>query len=159
VSLALTWPPGFVYSEFSCAGASATSFPLSKHTGGGDTAPAFSGLRVNLQFLWEVTLPSSPVVFLPPSLLQALLLLVAGRVLPLLLAGVFVYSSVRACPSPSLRCVFFVVVYYSVSLFSLGGGRSVQGAMLWPSVFCGSTVCHLAHLVFCIFPSGLGAGI
>jgi hypothetical protein len=29
--------------------ATATSFPLSKHTGGGDTAPTFSGLRVCLQ--------------------------------------------------------------------------------------------------------------
>jgi hypothetical protein len=32
---------------------------------------------------------------------------------------------------PSLLHVFFVVIaYYSVSLFSLGGGRSVHGAML-----------------------------
>jgi hypothetical protein len=37
--------------------ATAKSFPLSKHTGGGDTAPAFSGLCVYLQFLWEVGLP------------------------------------------------------------------------------------------------------
>jgi hypothetical protein len=35
----------------------ATSFPLSKHTGGGDTAPAFSGLRVCLQLTWEMGLP------------------------------------------------------------------------------------------------------
>jgi hypothetical protein len=41
----------FVYLEFSCARATATSFPLSKHTGGGDTAPAFLGLRVYLQFI------------------------------------------------------------------------------------------------------------
>jgi hypothetical protein len=39
------------------------SFPLSKHTGGGDTAPAFSGQCVYLQFMWEVGLPSSPVEF------------------------------------------------------------------------------------------------
>jgi hypothetical protein len=56
-------PAGFVYSEFSCAGASATSFPFSKYTGGGDTAPAFSGLRVCLQLTWEVGLPPSPVEF------------------------------------------------------------------------------------------------
>jgi hypothetical protein len=43
--------------------ATATSFPLSKHTGGGDTAPAFSGLRVYLQLMWEVGLPPSPVEF------------------------------------------------------------------------------------------------
>jgi hypothetical protein len=30
--------------------ASAANFPLSKHTGGGDTAPAFSGRNVYLQF-------------------------------------------------------------------------------------------------------------
>jgi hypothetical protein len=46
--------------------ATATSFPLSKHTGGGDTAPAFSGLCVYLQFTWEVGLPPPPVEF-PPS--------------------------------------------------------------------------------------------
>jgi hypothetical protein len=55
---------------------------------------------------------------------------------------------------PSLLCVFFVVVCYLVffpSLFSLGGGQSVQGPMLiWLRVVCGSTVCHLAHLVVCI---------
>jgi hypothetical protein len=43
--------------------ATTTSFPLSKHTGGGDTAPAFSGLRVYLQLTWEVGLPPSPVEF------------------------------------------------------------------------------------------------
>jgi hypothetical protein len=39
----------------------ATSFPLSKHTGGGDTAPAFSSQHIYLQFTWEVGLPPSPV--------------------------------------------------------------------------------------------------
>jgi hypothetical protein len=63
---------------------------------------------------------------------------------------------------PSLLRVFFVVIaYYSVFfLFYLGGGQSVQGAMLiWPRVVCGSTVCCLAHLVVCVFPSRLGAGV
>jgi hypothetical protein len=58
---------------------------------------------------------------------------------PLLLpspAGLFIYSSMRDFPSPtfstqgtppSLLCIFFVIAYYSVSLFSLGGGWSVQG--------------------------------
>jgi hypothetical protein len=36
--------------------ATATSFPLSKHTGGGDPAPAFSGLHVYLLFTLEVCL-------------------------------------------------------------------------------------------------------
>jgi hypothetical protein len=56
-------PTGFVYSEFSCVEAAATSFPLSKHTGGGDTAPTFSGLHVCLQLTWKVGLPPSPVEF------------------------------------------------------------------------------------------------
>jgi hypothetical protein len=63
VSLALTWPHRLFYSEFSCALAAATSFPLSKHTGGGDTAPTFSGLHVYLQLTREVGLPPSPVQF------------------------------------------------------------------------------------------------
>jgi hypothetical protein len=43
--------------------AAATSFSLSKHAGGGDTAPAYSGLRVCLQLTWEVGLPPSSVEF------------------------------------------------------------------------------------------------
>jgi hypothetical protein len=38
------------------------AFPFPS-TGKGDTAPAFSGLRVYLQFMWEVGLPSSPLEF------------------------------------------------------------------------------------------------
>jgi hypothetical protein len=61
---------------------------------------------------------------------------------------------------PSLLSVFSVVIaYYSVSLFSPGGGQSVQGSMLiWPRVVCVSTAYRLAHLVVCIFPSHLGTG-
>jgi hypothetical protein len=60
---------------------------------------------------------------------------------------------------PSLLHVFIVLIaYYSVSLFPLGGGRSVQGAMLiWPRDVCGSTANRLDHLVG-IFPSCLGMG-
>jgi hypothetical protein len=63
------------------------------------------------------------------------------------------------CTPPSLQHVLIVLIaYYSVSLFSPGGGWSVQGAMLfWPSVVCGSTAYCLAHLV-CVFPSHLGVG-
>jgi hypothetical protein len=91
------------------------------------------------------------------------------EVLPLLpsLAGLFIYSSVRDCPSPpsvvrTPRLLFYVsflvvVVYYSVCflfLFFLGGGQSVQGTMLiWPRIVCKSTTCHLAHLVVCISPA------
>jgi hypothetical protein len=80
----------------------------------------------------------------------------------------FIYSSGKDSPCPlfgvqfappSLQCVFIVLIaYYSVSLFSPCGGRSVQGAMLfWPRVVCGSTTYCLAHLVR-VFPSCLGMG-
>jgi hypothetical protein len=79
------------------------------------------------------------------------------------------YSSVRDFPPPPLwhsecsalfaTCLFCYCLY-SVSLFSLGGGRSVQGAMLiWPRIDCGSTVCCLAHLVVHVISSGLGTGV
>jgi hypothetical protein len=100
-------------------------------------------------------------------LLQAFPLLVAGCTLLLLLSpsglwGIFLSPVFGAQGTlPSLLRVFFVIIaYYSVSLFSLGGGRCVQGAMLiWPKIVCGNTAYRLAHLVVCIFPSRLGASI
>jgi hypothetical protein len=45
------------------------------------------------------------------------------------------------CPTLFPYVFIVLIAYYSVSLFSPGGGRSVQGAMLlWPRVVCGSTV-------------------
>jgi hypothetical protein len=111
--------------------------------------------------------PLSCGVFLPPPLLQAFPLLVAGHV-PLLLPspasllwGIPLPLFGAQGAPPSLLHVFFVVIaYYSVSLFSLGGGWSVQGAMLiWPRVVYCSTMYRLAHLVIRIFPSPLGAGV
>jgi hypothetical protein len=59
-----------------------------------------------------------------------------------------------------LSYMSFVVIPYYSGFFPLSGGQFVQGAMLiWPRVVCGSTTCGLAHLVVCIFPSGLGAGV
>jgi hypothetical protein len=154
--------------------ATATSCPLSKHTREGDIARAFSGHCVYLQFMWEVGSGPSSLsywVFLPLPILQAFPLLVAVCVRHSCLlwpASLFTVQW-RIAPSqlfgtqstlPSLLCVFFVIAYFSVSLFSLGKGRSVLGAMLiWPRVFCGSTACCLAHLGICIFPSHLGAGV
>jgi hypothetical protein len=64
VSLTLPWPCRLcLLRVLLSATATATSFPLSKHTLGGDTAPAFSGLRVYLQFTCEVGLLPSPVEF------------------------------------------------------------------------------------------------
>jgi hypothetical protein len=65
------------------------------------------------------------------------------------LPGSFIYSSGKdsltpifgaQCAPPSFPRVFIVLIAYeSVSLFSPGGGQSVQEAMLlWPRVVCGS---------------------
>jgi hypothetical protein len=114
--------------------ATAISFPLSKHTGGGDTAPAFSGLHVYLQLTWDVGLPHSPVeFFLLPPLLQAFLLLVAGHVPPLLPSLASLLWGISTSPlfgtqgaPPSLLCVFFVVIaYYSVFFSFFPGWVSV----------------------------------
>jgi hypothetical protein len=111
-------------------------------------------------------------VFLLLPLLQAFPFWLLGRCLRsclLQLACLFTVPWGISCPllfstqgtlPSSLRVFFVVIAYYSVSLFSLGGGQSVQGAMLiWPRVVCGSTACCLAHLVVCVFPSCLGTAI
>jgi hypothetical protein len=55
------------------------AFPFPS-TGKGDTATAFSGLLVYLQFMWEVGHPPlSCAVLLPPLLSQAFLLLITGQ--------------------------------------------------------------------------------
>jgi hypothetical protein len=117
--------------------------------------------------------PLSCGVFLPLLLSQAFLFLVAeGAPAParasLARPGLFIYSSGKDSPTPlsaqapHLLCLFVfivLIVYYSVSLFSPGGGWSVQGAMLiWPRVVCGSTMYCLAHLVR-VFPNHLGVGV
>jgi hypothetical protein len=64
VNLALTWPRRLCLLRVPLGvTATATSFPLSKHPGGGDTALASSGLCVYLQFMWEVGLSPCPVEF------------------------------------------------------------------------------------------------
>jgi hypothetical protein len=111
----------------------ATSFPLSKHTGGSDTAPAFSGLRVYLQFTREVGLPHSPVEFsfhlhfykLSRSWLLAvghcscLLQPACGEGFPLP-----PFSTQGALPS-LLRVFFVVIAYYPVFFPFLPGWGSV----------------------------------
>jgi hypothetical protein len=113
-------------------------------------------------------------VFLPRLLLQAFPLLVAGHVLPLLLSlAQLVYLQLGeglslpplqclGCPALFATCLFFCycLLFRFFFLFSLGRGQFVQGAMLiWPRVVWGSTTCRLAHLVVCVFPSCLGAGV
>jgi hypothetical protein len=59
VSLALTWPRRLCLFRVLLCGS--LCYRLSPFQG--DTASALSGLRVYLQFMWEVGLPSSPVKF------------------------------------------------------------------------------------------------
>jgi hypothetical protein len=79
----------------------------------------------------------------------------------------FIYSSSGQCSSPTLwssgcpalfaTCLFFsaACLLFRFFFFSLGGGQSVQRAMLICSrVVCGSTACHLAHLVVCSSQAG-----
>jgi hypothetical protein len=112
-------------------------------------------LRPACSFTAHVGSGSSPLscgVFLPPPLLQAFLLLLAGCVLLLLPspARLVYLQFCEGFPSPHLwcsghptlfaMCLIVLIAYYSVSLFSLGGSWSVQGAVLiWPRVVCGST--------------------
>jgi hypothetical protein len=64
------------------------------------------------------------------------------------------------CPLYYMSFLLLLLIIHFFFSFSLGGGRSVQGAMLiWPRVVCGRTTCQLAHLVVRIFPSHLGTGI
>jgi hypothetical protein len=126
---------------------------------GGASAPASH--HVCLQLTWEVGLPSCPVEF--SSLCHSHKLsrswLLGARPCSHQslsgLSGLFIYSPGKdslppifgtQCTPPSFQCVFIVLIaYYSVSLFSLGGGQSVQGAMLfWPRVVCGSTTVLLS---------------
>jgi hypothetical protein len=148
-------PAGFVYLEFSCARATATRFPLSKHTGGGDTAPAFSGLRVYLQFPTPVEF-SSHCHFYKLSHSWLLGVCCCSCLLWLACEG-FPLPPSLALRAPYPLCyVSFLLLLLIIQCFFfpffLGGCQSVQGAMLiWPRVVCGSTMCRLAHLVVCVF--------
>jgi hypothetical protein len=85
---------------------------------------------------------------------------------PLWAPGLFIYSprkgslppvfSAQGTP-PSFQRVFIALIaYYSVSLFSPGGGQSVQGAMLlWPRLVCGGTAVPRSSPGLCLpKPSG-----
>jgi hypothetical protein len=62
------------------------------------------------------------------------------------------------CPTLFATCLYCSYRLLLSFSFSLGGGRSVQGAMLiWPRVVCGSTTYCLPHLVR-VFTSHLGMG-
>jgi hypothetical protein len=111
------------------------------------------------------------------SLLQAN----PGEVAPLLPspAHSFIYSSHEGLPLPHslglgvpcplcymsfffffFSCLFIIQFVFFSFFIPPGWGSVCPGAMLfWPRVVCGSTACRLAHLVVCVFPSSLGAGV
>jgi hypothetical protein len=156
VSLTLTWPHRLcLLIVLLGATTIVTSFPLSKHTGGGETAPAFSGL------------PPSPVEFSSYHHLYKLshswllgvchcsCLLRPACLFTVLWGIPFPLFSVLRGPRPLCYVSFLLLLIIQFLFFPWGGSQSVQGAMLiWPRVVCGSNAYHLAHLVSC-----LGAGI
>jgi hypothetical protein len=173
VSLALTWPYRLCLLRVLLCGSLCYKLsPFQAHWGRWHCTHF---VRPACLFTVHVGSGSSPLscgVFLPPPLSQAFLLLVAGHVPPLppssARPGLFIYSSGKdspppnfgaQCAPPSFLCVFIVLISYcSVSLFSLDGGQSVQGAMLvWPRVVCGSTAVPLSSPCPCLTkPSGRG---
>jgi hypothetical protein len=118
---------------------------------------------------WEVPFPRPPV---EPTwtLLQAFRLqgCWVGTTTPAFSGQLVYLQFLRDCPSPTLQssvprplcylsfCCFCCLLFsLFFSLFSLGGGHSVQGAVLiWPRVVCGSTTCCIAHLVVCVSRAG-----
>jgi hypothetical protein len=108
-----------------------TSFPLSKHTGGGGDTHTFPSRYVYLQYTWEVILPPSPVEFSSQCKFYKLpRIWLLGRCCHsclLWLACLFTVTS--DCPFFHLQrsghlalfatCLFVVVVYYSVWGFIL----------------------------------------
>jgi hypothetical protein len=127
-----------------------------------------------LQLTWEVGIPSSPVEFSSlhhsHKLSCSCLLGECPRSHQSLSSpsGLFIYSprkdslppifSAQGTP-PSFPSVFIVLIaYYSVSVFSLSGVRSVQGLCCsGPGLSVRVPWYREAHLV-CVFPSHLGMG-
>jgi hypothetical protein len=106
VSLALTWPHRLCLLRVLLCMTLAMSFPLSKHTGECDTALAFSGLRVYLQFMWEVGLPPLLCSFPLTSTFTSFPAPDYWAILLLLPAAMFVYSSCGKWVFPSLLWSF-----------------------------------------------------
>jgi hypothetical protein len=133
VSLALTWPRMLcLVRVLLCKMPLLQAFPFPS-TGEGDTAPAFSGLRVYLQFsgkwvfpplLWSFP-PSATLTSFPAPGCWAYAPAPTGT--SLARPDLFIYSSGRissppfgtqCAPPPSLQRVFIALTaYYSVSLF------------------------------------------
>jgi hypothetical protein len=172
VSLTLTWPHRLCLLRVLLGvTATATSFPLPKHTGGGGTTPTFSGWRVYLQFMWEVLLPRFPWGFPHTATFASFPTprLLGGPTTPAFSSWLVYLHFWKGLPLPTslalrapcpLCYVSFVVVVavYSVCffLFFPWVGVSLTRGLCWsgPRVVCGSTECRLAHLVVCFSRAG-----
>jgi hypothetical protein len=126
VSLTLTWPNRLCLLRVLLGTTTtATSFPLSKHTGGGGTAPTFSGQCVyssHGKWVFPTLLcfpPSTTFTSFPASGCWAY------ATTPAFSCRLVIYSSVRDCPSPPLwhswrRALFAMCLFYCYCLlFSL----------------------------------------
>jgi hypothetical protein len=115
------------------------AFPFPS-TGKGDTAPAFSGLRVDLQFMWEVGLSPSPVQFSSHCHFHKLSCswLLGGAAA--LASPMFVYSSRGKWVFPSLLSSFPP----SATLTSFPATGC--WACLAPATARGSLACRLVYL-------------
>jgi hypothetical protein len=129
--------------------AAVASLPLSKHTGGGGTTATYSGQHVYLQFTGKYPCPT--LQWNPPQDSHCYKLShskAAGQVPPLLasLAGLFIYSSMRECPSPTLwssgcPAVFATFLFFFFSYlfiiqliffsFFPGWGSVCPGGLCW----------------------------
>jgi hypothetical protein len=159
VSLTLTWPRRLCLPRvLLCVSLCYKLSPFQAHWG---RWHCICFLRPVCLFTAHVGSGSSPLscgVFLPPPLLQAFPLLVAGHVLPLLPspAGFVYLQFCEGFPSPPLHrsghptlfvsgLLLFLLLITQFLFFSQGGSQSVQGAMLiWPRVVCGSTAVPLS---------------
>jgi hypothetical protein len=137
VSLTLTWPLRLCLLRVLLCGSHCYKlFPFQAHRGKWHCTRFLRPACIFTVHVGSGPSPLSCGVFLPPPLLQAFPLLVAGQVPPLLLSPANLWGisppllfGAQGTP-PSLLCVFFVVIaYYSgfFFFFSLGGGQSVQG--------------------------------
>jgi hypothetical protein len=162
--------PQSLFTQISVHDANSTSFPLSKHTGGSDTAPAFSGLCVYLQLTWEVGLPPCPVEF--SSLHHSHKLSSSWFLGTLTLSGqawlVYLQFWVgfpspplwrSGCPTLFATCLYCsYCLLLSFSFFSgwgsvcPGGYADLAQDCMWEYHVL------LTHLVVHIFPSRLGLG-
>jgi hypothetical protein len=105
VSLTLTWPPPALFTQSSPVPEQLLqAFPFPSTLGEVTLHPLSQAGMFTYSSLGKWSFPLSCGVFLPPPLLQALLLLIVGHVLPLLPspAGLFIYSSVRDSHPPPL---------------------------------------------------------